>query len=181
MSLALLHPDAYPEGTRLELTQLVASLQAMLGREHDAEGYQRRIWQRWILGEAQSVPNATTTALLFRSADLRNVGDMTLERVGGIVTVRTPGVYRVSCQVVWGSNNTGTRMLTIRRDGIDEAISRVPALAADPTIQTVSADVPCVAGTTFGIVGLQDSGGALNTLPATPTTASSFLTIARVA
>ena len=181
MSLALLHPDAYPEGIRLELTQLVASLQAMLGREHDGDGRQRVIWQRWLLGEAQSIATATTTTIVFRVPDVRNVGDATVDPVGGSVTIRTPGVYLVSAQVLWGTSGTGVRVVRLLRDQTEEALSRVGALTTDPTSQWISAPLPCVAGTTISVTGYQDSGGALNVVHATATPPTSFLTIVRVA
>jgi hypothetical protein len=183
MSLSLLHPDAYPEGTRLELTQLVASLQGMLGREHDGEGVQRRIWQRWNLGENLSVPGASAvTVIPMRRPDTRNVGDLTLDAAGGVVTVRTPGIYQVLGQVQWAANATGVRGLIVQRDMSYEGVSQVPAIGGGAvTHMQVLATFPCVAGTTIRLMGYQDSGGALNAVALLGTAQASTLTIARVA
>jgi hypothetical protein len=102
--------------------------------------------------------------------------------VGGVVTVRTPGLYHVVGQVQWAANATGVRGLVIQRDQSYEGLTQVPAIGGGAvTIHQVVATVPCVAGSTLRLMGYQDSGGALNALALLGTEQASSLTIARVA
>lgn len=182
MKVALTRRGEYPEPVRAELEQLVAAITTSYGVEHDAEGRQRVIWQRWDLGENLSLATGTETTIPMRLPDRLNTGDLTLDPVGGVVTVRTPGVYLVTAQVRYLANGTGARTVALYRDQVRRARCQVVTAGAGADTEIgVSATMPCVAGTTIYVTGTQTSGGALNVVARSTLYAESFLTIARVA
>ncbi len=182
MKLALTRRGEYDEPIRAELEQLVAAIATSHGVEHDAEGRQRVIWQRWDLGENLSLATGTETTVPMRLPDRLSTGDLTLDPSGGVVTVRTKGVYRVTAQLRFAANGTGVRTVAIYRDQMRRARCQVvTAGAGSDTEITVAESFPCVPGSTIYITGTQTSGGALNVVARSTLYAESFLTIERVA
>ncbi len=183
MKLVLTRRLEYPEAVRDEFDQLVAALQLGLAVEHDAEGRQRSLWQRWNLGENLSVAGGGAVVTLpCRLPDALNTGDLVLDPVGGSVTVVTPGVYSVIGQIRWATNGTGIRGAQILRNQMAYADTQVTATGGgiDTQMQVV-ASFPCVAGTTIALAGYQTSGGALNANAKSGTTHETCLTITRTA
>ena len=182
MKLGLLHRGEYAEPIRQEFEQLVAAVTTSYGVEHDAEGRQRVIWQRWDLGENLSLATGTETTVPMRLPDALNVGDLTLDPVGGVVTVRTRGLYRVTAQLRFAANATGARTVAIYRDQMRRARCQVVTVGAGADTEIdVTASFPCVAGTTIYVTGTQTSGGALNVVARSTNYPESFVTIERVA
>ncbi len=182
MKLTLQRRADYPEPIRAELEQLVAAISTSVGREHDGEGRQRVLWQRWNLGENKSLATGTETIVPMRLPDALNVGDLSLDPVGGVVTVRTPGLYQVTAQLRFTANATGARTVAIYRDQMRRARCQlVTAGAGADTELAVSASFPCVAGTTIYVTGTQTSGGALDVVAKSTLYHESFVEIARVA
>lgn len=182
MKLALLRRGEYPEPIRAELEQLVAAITASYTVEHDAEGRQRPIWQRWTLGENQSVAASAIVAIPCRRPDALNTGDLVLDPIGGAVTVQTPGVYAVHGQICWAAAATAFRGARISRNQIAYGDVQAAAISAgDVTQVQVTAVFPCVVGTTIRLSGYQGSGGALNALATFSSTDATFLTITRIA
>lgn len=182
MKLTLQRRGEYPEPIGAELQQLVAAITTAYRVEHTDEGRQRVIWQRWNLGEDLSVAASSIVTIPCRVPDPVSTGDLTLDPVGGAVTVQTPGVYAVLGQICWAANATGFRGARIWR-GLTAYgdVQAAPLGVGDVTQLQVKAEFPCVAGTTIRLAGYQGSGGALTAQAKFATTDATFLTITRIA
>lgn len=186
MKLVLTRRGEYAEPIARELDQLVAAISASATIEHDAEGRQRRVWARFLLGANQShTTSAATETVLCRVPDARNEGDLTVDPTGGRVLVRTPGLYHVVGQIRWAVNATGARGAVLLRSGLREASTLAATTGGGvPTLTQVTALVSCVSGDTLVMQAFQNSGGALTMEAlgsAAPNITDTFLTIARVA
>lgn len=122
-------------------------------------------------GTAQSVPNSTYTAIEFASetADTSGFHDNATNNSRLTIPVGMGGWYAISAQVGWTANATGTRVLSIRKNGsayLSDSGATVPA-GADPTKTTVMYRALLAAGDYVEIMGRQSSGGALTVSPLT--------------
>ena len=115
---------------------------------------------------AQSIATATFTAITF-DAELTDTDNVhSLVTNPSRLTMVTPGRYRVSGQLTWGSNTTGYRSLRLFKNGITFAISRVqPLSSAAPMYMQIFDEIVCVAGDYLELISEQTTGAALSTGP----------------
>ena len=111
----------------------------------------------------QSIPNATVTTVTWDTEDYDtdtmhdNVTNNTR------LTIQTAGKYLIVAQSNWASNNTGTRIARIRKNGVDYLASfEQPSNLANEASAAVSLVANFIAGDYLEFTVYQDSGGALN-------------------
>lgn len=173
MAFGLTRPFELDEVTRLELEQLVGSLQSYLGVEHGPQGQHRRIAGRWTLMANQSIPDASWTRVAVTVPHARNAGDLSVNAVG-VVTINTPGQYLVVGSIRWASGATGLRAAAIIHQRSFASIGMGDVSAANSWSQATEC-LPCERGETIELHGFQSSGGAKNAEPS-----ETFLRVARV-
>lgn len=118
---------------------------------------------------AQSVPNATWTAVTFDTEDLdRDNGHSTVSNTSRY-TATSPGYFWWAYSLTWAANATGQRGGRIRTNGTDAQVSAVARVLhnAGATFDTGQSGggAQYMNGTTdyVELMGFQNSGGALNT------------------
>lgn len=127
---------------------------------------------------AISLPNATYTVIPLQSEtyDVVQAGDTGMHDLvtnNSRIYCRTPGKYRISGQLVFAANATGTRIAAVRRNAGGVVTSGNPLLSTNQNaVSSGTTAVPLppdvftlVAGDYVELFGYQDSGAALNTDP----------------
>jgi hypothetical protein len=183
MKLALVRQGEYPEPIRSELQQMVAAITTSYGREHDAEGRQRRVQGRWVVGATQTVGTGAAIAVGPYRAAAENEGDVLLDNTALTVRVTTAGVYAVTASARWSANATGVRALILVKNSARLAhaqVSAVPGGAIDTHLTVSDPGVPCAAGTLFRVDSYQNSGGVLTLVPSAEGCDQTWLRIVRV-
>lgn len=123
---------------------------------------------------AQSIPNATNTAITFGVA----VGDTWSAWSAGspsLYTVQVAGLYAVSGIVLFVANATNARDAMLNYNGTTIVGSQAEYPGSASSVGTASTPwvlQQAVVGDTFQLVGSQNSGGSLNTLVGTNTASS---------
>lgn len=84
------------------------------------------------------------------------------------VFFNTAGLYLVTVDVAWAANATGSRKVSVYKNGIHQVghAARTSASASFPTGVTCAFVEPFVVGDSIRVRTRQDSGGALNVLSA---------------
>lgn len=182
MKWGLLRRGEYPEVIARELEQLTEAIRSSFLVSHDAEGHPRRCIGRWNLAETQATATATATRIVCTRPDPDNVTPDVVMGTDGILTVLAPGDYHVLGQVRFAPNGTGVRAVQLYRRGVLIAQTVRSGFASSDAVGQVMETLPCAAGDTFELVGVQTSGGALNVaFDNGMTRQETFLRIARVA
>ena len=114
------------------------------------------------LNAAQSIPNNTQTEVVFQNED--DPGNF-YNPATGRFTAPTTGLYRLEGKIWLPANGTGSRHVSVRRNGdttkrLDEY--RHAAWAGDWNILPFNALMRLTAGDYVSVWVFQDSGGALN-------------------
>lgn len=110
---------------------------------------------------AQSIPNITETTIVWGTKTFDTHG--TYSTSTGLFTCPVAGKYRVSAVLELAANSTGSRHMSVRKNGVIYTIlSRADSVAAVLYWLSGSALVDCNAGDTIGVSLYQSSGGALN-------------------
>lgn len=122
---------------------------------------------------AQSIPNASYTALTFTAEDYDNelpTGMHDLVTNNTRITCRTAGTYLCTGQVGWAGNATGRRGMRWDLNGspVQGAQNIVAAgVASGIAIQAPTIYVAMSVGDYLELMAFQESGGALNTVVVT--------------
>lgn len=125
---------------------------------------------------AQSIPNATNTALTFST--LRGADPVGMWNAGSPkkLTIQRNGTYLVGASVRYNFNATGFRHIGVYKNGaapysdVTKAVvvNRVQAPATAPAIINCMWPIECVTGDYIEAVTVHDSGAALSTDPVAP-------------
>lgn len=132
-------------------------------------GTQGYIGVRAQTSGAQSIANATLTALAFPAEQFAHDPNGTLHHVSGspvpaeVVTCRTAGVYRLAGHARFAVNATGYRQISLRVNGtLYLATSTATAVTGITTDLAVADDYFLAATDYVELVATQTSGGALD-------------------
>lgn len=124
-------------------------------------------------GVAQSIPNASATALTLDSElfDIVMSGDSPGHdnvTANMRLVARTDGKYEIVGAIRWATNATGLREAQIRLNGSTILIknAQTPAAASSTDCATPPIEVGLAAGDYIELLGFQSSGGALLTVAA---------------
>jgi hypothetical protein len=109
---------------------------------------------------AQSIPNATNTAVVFDSQVVDTVGMFTPPSAS--ITIKRPGVYSIHWQPHFATSSAGSiRQGQIQVNGATVAAQTTKPSAND-VLLSVHAIIPLITGDVITGVEHQDTGGALN-------------------
>ena len=110
----------------------------------------------------QSIPHSTVTILGFDSEtfDTASLHDTTTNN--SRLTAPIAGIYQITGNVRWDTNNVGTRFLTITVNGNRTANSWMQATQGAQTDQIVTTIRQMAPGDIAELAGFQNSGGALS-------------------
>lgn len=113
---------------------------------------------------AQSIPNATDTVLAFNSERFDNGAMHDTVVNNSRITIVTPGVYTVSCNVEWPANATGFRRCQLRVNGatLIASITQPVSTAAVVTAMRMAAPWQFAAADYVEVLVHQTSTAALN-------------------
>lgn len=121
---------------------------------------------------AQSIPNATYTAVTFDTAILNTAG-MWNSGSNTRLTAQTAGTYRIGGAVVFPSTPTGFRAVSIYVNGSSIINTIIPAVSGAGTAVPIPAfETHLNVGDYVQIFAYQNSGGALSLLTTPMTTVS---------
>lgn len=113
----------------------------------------------------QSIANATWTLITFDTED-RDTDAMFTTASGNRITIVTAGLYHVQFRAGFIPNTVGDRLTQICKGVVADtnsfARSAFKPTGTDAT-DTISGDIPLIAGDTLSFQVYQNSGGALNT------------------
>ena len=113
---------------------------------------------------AQSLANNTDTFLTFDTEDFDNDSMHSTASNTDRITIQTAGLYFVLGHILFDTNATGVRKLSIYVNGALYEIQQVSAGSAYETGLNVSAFRNCIATDYFQAQAFQNSGGALNAI-----------------
>lgn len=118
---------------------------------------------RYRQSAAQSIPNATTTVIIWNTV-VRANPDLSLNVGSGVVTVLR-AMDALICGIAgFAPNAVGSRAGIININGTEEAASSTgTATAAAPACLTPTLPVKLSVGDTISLSAFQDSGIAINT------------------
>lgn len=142
----------------------------MLGAQ-DLSGYQALsdhdtfVGARVYRSAAQSIPNATDTAVSFdaETRDTNNIHDNATNPSRLTVPAGKGGTWRIKAQIRFVPNGTGQRYCIIKKNGATDLASKYEAgTAGIETFVDVSDEAVLVAGDYIEIFTYQNSGAALN-------------------
>lgn len=125
----------------------------------DPERYRCKLYR----SANKSINNTTATAIDWDAEEFDAGGLHDTVTNNTRITIPTDGntgVWLLSAAVLWEANNTGTRSVTIRKNGATAIATSVDAGAPDYQTITVLVNSPA-AGDYFEVVVEQSSGGAL--------------------
>lgn len=112
----------------------------------------------------QAIANATLTVLTFDSERYDNSEIHSTSSNTSRLTAPKAGVYMLDARMLWPSNATGVRFMTIRLNGSEtKRIAAERRAAIENTETTISAVFFLNAGDYIEILGYQTSGGSLTT------------------
>lgn len=114
-----------------------------------------------------SVPNATQTTLTFNS-EVLNVGSVHSTTVNNSrFTASSSGLWFFQASITWAASGAGSRGIRVKKNGVDldgnVNNAGVPQAAIVHIHQTPVMIVPLITGDYIEVIGVQTSGGALNT------------------
>lgn len=134
----------------------------------------------------QSIANDTATALAFNTemdpADTDAFHDTATNNSRITIPAGEGGIYELWTNIVWASNTTGIRTLSIRRNG-SPFVALIRDAAVNNTLgQNISSGpVLCAAADYFEVVVRQTSGGALDVTAGDTTDPDCHFGIRRIA
>lgn len=125
-----------------------------------------------IATAAQSIPNASYTALTFGGESWDTDGMHSTVTNTSRLTAATPGLYHVMGMVPFVANATGRRYAIVQKNGVGGATDdtvNIVAVSSTTTSSTplVNREIYLAAGDYIELLVYQDSGGALSTSNAT--------------
>lgn len=116
----------------------------------------------------QSVSNLTETAISFDVEEFDTDGFHSNTTNNTRITIPTGkgGKYLVTMRLSWAQNSTGSRWVSLFKNGSDYATHIMPPISSSNTNQlsSISLVVNLVAGDYIELYGQQGSGGSLNAL-----------------
>lgn len=112
---------------------------------------------------SQNIANTTEVAIQFDTEAHDVDGWVDLATNNTRVTAPAADKVTVKAGLSWAGNNTGVRVLHLRKNGTTNIASDVRAVpgALAPTIQCVAVDDDAAAGDYYELIGYQSSGGTL--------------------
>jgi hypothetical protein len=115
----------------------------------------------------QSIADATDEALLFAveefDQDGTHIFGSCVNPLRSRLTAPIAGLYEIGAGVEWPSNNTGTRTLSVRKNGVASlATERVDAVNGAATVQTVQTLARLAEGEFVEAVVRKTGGGSLS-------------------
>lgn len=132
---------------------------------------------------AQSLANNTLTQITFNTASTApDIGSYDpkswFSNANDQIVVGESGFYNITANLGFASNATSRRLVLIYINGAQREGVQVPASPAGTTLLSISTNVYLFAGDYVELYGLQQSGGALNTVSSTGVTP--FLSVGRI-
>ena len=118
---------------------------------------------------AQSLTNNTLTKITFNTASSTpGLGSYDpqgwFDNAADSIVIGQDGFYNITANLGFASNATSRRLVLIYVNGSDRAGVQVGASPAGTTLLSISTNLWLVAGDEVQLYGLQQSGGALNTV-----------------
>lgn len=161
------------------LTEALATIAGLDARLDDVEAGLASLapsTKRFELTSAQSAANSGVSYVDWNTSPYDVGVDTPTRKSAGVFEIKAAGVYRVTVNISFASNATGTRRVFIGRYQSDGSTSlgiiaddRRPANASNQTLINLSAEQRFGLGETLRIGAVQTSDGALNIGPNTDT------------
>ena len=137
-------------------------------------GGSRRPLARLLQTVAQPISNSSSTAITFDTEGVDyDDGHSTITNTSRY-TAQTQGWYLITFDLTWQANGTGSRTAFLRTNGsaqVQGSVAQVPGSSTGQTEQVGSALVFLNVGDYVELMGLQNSGGGINTFSATDNSA----------
>lgn len=113
----------------------------------------------------QSIPNASATAVSFTDPEEYDTDSMhdTVTNATRI-TIKTPGLYRITSKLLFPANATGVRQVEVRKNGavITNGFNLLTANSVNSTSPEATYDLQLAAGDYIEVLAYQNSTAALN-------------------